>query len=55
MKKSKPMISHSIKELDVEDLLLDFIEAKMEKSDPVYDYFMTLLESEDEDDELQRV
>ena len=53
MKKSNRTISRSIKELDTEKLLLDFIEAKNEKSDPVYDYFMTLLESEDEDGELQ--
>ena len=52
MKELRKTISHSTKELDVEDLLLDFIEAKMEKSDPIYDYFMTLLESEDEDAEL---
>ena len=52
MKKSKLMIFHSTKEIDLETLLLDFIEAKQEKSDPAYDYFMTLLESEDEDGEL---
>ena len=54
MKKSKKMISHSIREIEEKELLFDFIEKQMKKSDPAFDYFMALLEEEDEEDgELQ--
>ena len=50
MRKSRKMTCHSIREIEEKELLLDFIEKQMKKSDPAFDYFMALLEEEDEED-----